>query len=414
MLAGRKRLALVGGLVFLFIGLVAVLGLVPFAQAAPARDVAAASVVNVTTTDDETTSGDGVCSLREAVEGRSGCAGQTVYLSPTTYVLTDTSAHYLNIAPATNLDIAVAGSGHAIIEGAPGWNDRILKVQTAITTVVVTISNVTIQGGQASDLSLAGGGVYNISKLALIDCQIFSNTASLGGGIFNAGTLWLTNTVVISNAASLGFNQGGGIYNASFLSLYNSAVISNTAQDAGGGIFGDGTGDDTLLKNVTISGNRAERAGGGIFGGAKTNLNYTTVYGNVSLSGAGIYDLGHNDVIANSIVGGNTGGDCVGPWQSAGYNLAPSDCSLGAPTDVTTDDPLLGPLQDNGGSTLTHALAGGSPALDRIPAGASGCGSAVKFDQRGVARPHGNGCDIGAYEFGVALNPMVYLPLLLR
>jgi hypothetical protein len=71
-------------------------------------------------------------------------------------------------------------------------------------------------------------------------------------------------------------------------------------------------------------------------------------------------------------------------------------------------DPLLGPLQDNGGPTFTHALLPGSPALDGIPWGANGCGTTVFSDQRGQARPQpvGGACDIGAYEVAVAGQPL--------
>jgi len=102
------------------------------------------------------------------------------------------------------------------------------------------------------------------------------------------------------------------------------------------------------------------------------------------------------------------GGDCwndSGAISSQGYNLdSDGSCHLTAATDLPGTDPLLGPLQNNGGPTLTHALLPGSPALDAIPWGANGCGTSLISDQRWQARPQpaGGACDIGAYEVAVA------------
>jgi hypothetical protein len=108
------------------------------------------------------------------------------------------------------------------------------------------------------------------------------------------------------------------------------------------------------------------------------------------------------------------GGDCrveapSGSSTSHGYNLdSDGSCQLTAPTDLPGTDPRLGPLQDNGGPTLTHALLPGSPALDAIPWGVNGCGTSLIGDQRWQARPEaGEGaCDIGAYERTEAGQPL--------
>ncbi len=427
MAGGRHRLWLIGGLVFLFLGLLAAFLYVPPALAVPSHDVGAAGMVNVYTTTDEIDPQDDVCSLREALETKPGCVGDTIYLQPTTYTLTDAVAGDLTITTTTNMNIRVSGVGQAVIQGGPGWNDRILRVQTP-PNVVVTLSNVIIQGGRASDLSQLGGGVYNTSVLALIDCKVFNNSASLGGGIANTGpnaSLWLTNTMVISNAANLGNEpQGGGIYNAKFVSLYNSAVVSNTTLHSGGGIAGEGTSDQAILKNVTVSGNSANDLGGGILNGARTDATYVTIYGNGVITpgnGGGIYSGFTTVVITSSILAGNLGGDCAGvvPSTSGGYNLIQTNCNVYPTTgDITGVNPLLGPLQDNRGpiSTLTHALDGSSQAVNHIPSSDSRCQITGLTDQRGVERPQGSGCDIGAFELesGSNLNPEVWLPMLRR
>jgi hypothetical protein len=125
-----------------------------------------------------------------------------------------------------------------------------------------------------------------------------------------------------------------------------------------------------------------------------------------------------NPTLRNTIVAYSTAGDdCAGddPVISEGYNLDTDyTCGLGADGDLPNTDPGLGPLQDNGGPTWTHALPPGSPAIDWIPSGSNGCGTTVTQDQRGVPRPlDGNSdtveaCDIGAYEsVGAFMGPVV-------
>jgi len=118
--------------------------------------------------------------------------------------------------------------------------------------------------------------------------------------------------------------------------------------------------------------------------------------------------------LINSIVANNpNGGDCFNRYSrsitSDGYNLdSDGSCHLIAPTDRPVTDPRLGPLQDNGGATFTHALLPGSPALDAILWGTNGCGTTLVSDQRWQARPQaiGGACDIGAYEVEVTGQPL--------
>jgi len=100
-----------------------------------------------------------------------------------------------------------------------------------------------------------------------------------------------------------------------------------------------------------------------------------------------------HDSVANSTSAPN----CIGPIsESAGYNLdSGASCGFSKSTDLTTTDPLLGPLFNYGGPTSTMALLPGSPAIDHGGASVNGCPTT---DQRGVVRPQGPACDIGAYE----------------
>ena len=103
--------------------------------------------------------------------------------------------------------------------------------------------------------------------------------------------------------------------------------------------------------------------------------------------------------MSHTIIAGNVPGDCSGGVVSLGFNLdSDNTCNLSPSTDLPGTDPLLGPLQDNGGPTETHALLPGSPAIDLSLAIGEPCGGGT--DQRGVPRPQGLGCDIGAFEVG--------------
>ena len=281
-----------------------------------------------------------------------------------------------------------------------------------------------------------GGGIVNANAgalLTLTDSTVGGNTASLGAaGIFNYGTVTLTNTTISDNMAVNG--DGGGIVNNSgTLTLTDSTVSGNTAT-WGGGIRNDGSlvlsgstvsgnianiGDGggilnanacTLtLTNSTVSGNTAAW-GGGIRNGGSLVLSGSTVSGNTASNGqgGGIQDVSGSANIKNSIVAGNTAGgpgpDCSGSLTSLGYNLVQdtSGCTIAGDLtrNITGQAPLLGPLQDNGGPTLTHALLLGSPAIDAgNPATPGSGGDACEAtDQRLAPRPAGAACDIGAYE----------------
>jgi hypothetical protein len=173
-------------------------------------------------------------------------------------------------------------------------------------------------------------------------------------------------------------------------------VSGNFAGHNSGGIF---AGNGLDLENSTISGNSAGVQGGGLGGGRLTLVN-GTVANNNAPSGGGIA-AGFVPTLKGTLVADNIGGDCMASVTSQGYNLdSDGSCGLVHPTDQLNQDPLLMPLADNGGSTQTHALGSGSPAIDGIPAAdcTDSTGAPLAVDQRGEPRPQGAGCDIGAYE----------------
>ena len=313
---------------------------------------------------------------------------------------------------------------------------------------ILILTNTLIQGNRAA----AGGGIINFGTLTLNGSTVSNNTAWLrGGGIWNQNKMSMTNSTITGNqsltdnagpqgstafagsedAAGFGggiFNQGlavslvgsdvsfnsanfgGGIYNfderrAGNLRLVNSTMSGNTAADGGGIYNSDGPLD---LTNTTVSGNEAKVSGGGIFNGVagSLTLSHATVSQNqAGADGGGIYNSRTEPVeIINAIIAGNlasSGPDCSGALISLGHNLLrdSSGCTFPAMagdlvgSEGMLVEPLLGPLGDNGGPTLTHALLRGSPAID------AGDGeSTLEADQRGVSRPQGVGSDMGAFE----------------
>ena len=263
----------------------------------------------------------------------------------------------------------------------------------------------------------AGGGISNVGILVLTNSTVSGNIAnSDGGGILNNdhGTVTLTNSTVSGNSTG---TFGGGILNRSLLILTNSTVSGNSANFDGGGIY---NANKLMLTNSTVGGNNANRWGGGIYNifGAVNVFNSTITNNrsdadsNGTGTGGGVYN-GATFEFQNTILAGNFEsaldfGECEGALTSNGNNLMTSfnstRCSIvGSP--VTLADPQLGPLQNNGGPTQTHALLAGSPAIDGNPSGCrDNLGTLLTTDQRGFPRPaDGNNdsvtaCDIGAFE----------------
>jgi CSLREA domain-containing protein/uncharacterized repeat protein (TIGR01451 family) len=250
----------------------------------------------------------------------------------------------------------------------------------------------------------SGGGVYNsggtLTRLIVNSCTVMTNTATSGGGIFNAGVganATVNDTRIRGNSAT---GAGGGLYNNGVLTLNRSTVDNNQAR-TGGGI--DHAGGNLYLTNDTVSGNTAGDNGGGIYNRGSAILSNVTFADNVANglnTGGNIFNDEAELSIKSSIVAySQADGNCAnsaGFLNSLGHNLeSGSTCGFSAPGDLVNTDPLLGPLQNNGGPTPTRALLHGSPAIDQ--GDNSGCPAT---DQRGIARPQGAACDIGAYESG--------------
>ncbi len=264
------------------------------------------------------------------------------------------------------------------------------------------IGNSVISGNGAG----GGGGIYNDGGILLVShTTVRDHDSSAGGAISNTldGSVTVTAGELINNTGGTG---GGAVFSdAGSVNFFDSTLAGNeTGSPApGGAILNTGT-SSLLINNTTVSGNSAD-SGGGIFTDStgSVTISAATIVGNTATGGAtggGLDNSGGSVLMATSIVANNTsptGPDCAGTVNSGGYNLIEdvSGCTITPATNnLTAVDPMLGPLADNGGVTQTHALLEGSPAVDHIPAGV--CADVA--DQRGIVRPRGDGCDIGAYE----------------
>jgi CSLREA domain-containing protein len=292
--------------------------------------------------------------------------------------------------------------------------DRVVHLvnETVGTGPEVVLKKLTITGGRAAD---DGTGIRADSERILILRQVVvgGNRATEpdvdGGGIENRGSLTLDRSTVRNNQASgdgggISMNSGGPLFIERSTIAGNQAGGSGVGGD-GGAIYAPGFAISTIL-NSTISGNEARgpsSQGGGIYLAGELNLNNTTVAFNDTGNDAagGIYVISGADLnLRDSIVAKNQGApggeNCAGSpsdFDSFGNSLENlNTCHLTTPGDLPNASPKLKPLDDNGGPTQTHALRNGSDAID------SASIDCPPKDQRGVTRPQGDDCDIGALE----------------
>ena len=310
--------------------------------------------------------------------------------------------------PAVASNITISGPGTALLTVRRDASAAEFRIFTVNGGMTVTISGLTISGGKDP---VEGGGIRNAGTLTINNSVLSGNSGHFqGGGIFNHGTLIVSNSTLTGNGApgqsSRFGGAGGGICNSATgtLILNNSTLSYNGAQ-VGGGISNFGS---LTISDSTFSGNSAVFEGGAISGGG-TVRNSTLTDNRASHRGGGIFGTANlnSSIVANNSA--NTGPDIFGTVSSGDYNLIedPSDCTL--PNDsthnITGVDPMLGPLADNGGPTLTHALLYGSAAIDKGKNTDS-----FATDQRGDPFPRtindaaindadgGDGTDIGAVE----------------
>jgi len=217
-----------------------------------------------------------------------------------------------------------------------------------------------------------------------MNCTVSGNsTDGTGGGICvdTNSTLTVESSTLTGNCAG---DYGGGVANSGTLIINNSTLSDNRGEFAGGGILNMAS---LTLSNSTLSGNTTQLHGGGIWTGGQGAISNSTLSGNSGTNGGAINNrLGTLEIKSTILKRGESGSNIVndsGTLTSDGYNLSNDNGSgyLIGPGDQINTDPLLGPLQNNGGPTFTHALLPGSPAID---AGDANFTPPPFFDQRGT------------------------------
>ena len=374
----------------------------------------------VSTLDDENDGdfSDGDLSLREAIANAN--SGDTITFS------SNLSGGTINLTLGDlvvdrSLNIQGLGANALTIDAgrdAGNSNVRVFKIDDGddSTQVDVNLSGLTITGGDAGQFfgsnaanieNADGGGIFNAENLTLDRSRVTDNFALAdGGGIFNTGRLKVTNGSIDNNSVAQSSisvsTDGGGIFNQGFAEISNS-TITNNAGTQGGGIFNDRnvfnsetqTVSETLLNvtNSTISNNSGSDVQGSPIIGAGAGIfnreGSVTISSNIIANNeTDLVVSSNNDVPAEIISDGNNLIGNVGNY--AGF----TDSDLVGTSDNSLD-PLLGELQDNGGSTPTRALLDDSPAID-----AGNNLNNLITDQRGEGfdRTVGNGTDIGAFE----------------
>lgn len=321
--------------------------------------------LEVTTIDDVVDDTDDQTSLREAIAYAATLGGaQTIIFSDTTangaVDFHDGTARTITLN-GTQLEISssisISGPGADLLVVDANNLSRVFRIHSGHT---VAISDMTMTRGYAGYVAggILGGAIFSSSELRLVNCAVTDSLAEIvGGGIYleYADGEFIGSTFTANTAGA----QGGAInYQAngnSRLRVINSTLHGNRAngKGEGGAICHVGTSSEVQLEivNSTIVGNTAEIGPG------------PSVCGGISSTNRGTVTL------VNSIVANNTLPNLLengGTFSSLGYNLCSDDGSgfLDHPTDQINTDPLLGPLADNGGPTLTHALLPGSPAID--------------------------------------------------
>jgi CSLREA domain-containing protein len=334
----------------------------------------------------DTCLGDGVCddasyecTLRAAVEEANALPGADVIVLPSgTYAVAS------DLLITESVSLFGEATPTTIIDGSAVVQDQTIEIGLDDEVLAVSIIGVTVRGNQHGCAIDVG---WN-ADVELVEVAVTDNSRiAVGGGIVSRGQLSMDRCTVSNNHSSFG---GGGVaVRHGRTNMVNCTISGNSGDGFGGGISLDG-GAELHLDGVLVTANTsdADESGSGT-GGGIIGFNGTTVYlhdsivaGNTDRSGTSP-DLS-GDVVSEdfNIVGDTTGAAVAGPVEH---------CVFGQPVP-------LGPLADNGGPTLTHALLVGNPAID-----AGDPGSNRLRDQRWLERPQGAAGDIGPFELAYGI-----------
>ena len=350
--------------------------------------VEAAAMVVTTSADD--TNVDALCSLREAMTNAGDNAATNV----------DCPA---GDATGDTITFAVGLAGQTITLGSALPDVNVLIGDSV--TIDGTGRNITISGNAAVGILTVNGAGTGGATAELRGLTLRDGRGTNAGAIDNPdGTLTLVNTTFIGNNPSVG-TQGGAVRSLgapASLTIRNSTFTGNTASGAGGAVVI--SGGTATITNSTFSGNTSPAGLGGAIAVASGTVNIanSTISGNTSANGGGLF-IAVPVTLSNTIVANNTSPgnpECSGTITNNNVNLIEdaTGCTLAGAGTTLNGDPALAALASNGGPVQTFALNAGSPALGAGNAGVCAALAGGAFDARGIARPQGAGCDLGAYE----------------
>jgi len=394
-----------------------------------------ADTVDANTADGVCADGSGNCSLRAAVMQSNASSGaDTINLPAGTYALTIGSGSSDLDAAVGDLDLSsggvtFAGAGmNATIIDASAMNHRIFEIPVDLFfSGSVTFNDLTLQGGNSTAL----GSSFNSGAAVRIGSRFASsisfNRVAVIGNTGNSAINTVANTAFESSTISN--NSGTGLFqtndgaqptsNVRTLNISNSTIAANSGT---GVAIGNNNGGS--LVNSTVSGNGIHGLSAQFTNNRDFTITNSTIASNVQDGVAGIgftiFDPVFGDtpvrpdlLVRNSIIADNARSDVTTPAldaqaevpQSDGFNVV-SDNSAAVnftgPSDLNNTDPMLLPIALNApGTTRTHALAPGSPAIDHASAS-----FAPAADQRGIIRPQGAADDSGAFEFIPTVSDM--------
>lgn len=292
---------------------------------------------------------------------------------------------------------------------APFLAGGLILVNGLIAVGSVQIENTEFSGNAGG---LGGALITNGIGATIENSRFLNNTASQDAGaiaVVGQGVLQVSDSTFSGNTAA--FSGGGILLTEDSRAFLVSTTIAENNAASGGGISVTQS-SEAFITNSTLSTNTATLQGGGVYedGISSVTINFSTIAFNTALNGGGIYKNSnsllntYHSILSNNIVN-NCESDSGDVINSANFSLfSDASCSFSSGTDNQVSiDPLLGPLQNNGGPTETHALLGLSPAID---AGDTIC--TITFDQRGEFRPVNivglspidaqARCDIGSFE----------------
>jgi LPXTG-motif cell wall-anchored protein len=350
--------------------------------------------------------------------------------------------------------LVVDGAGHTITQSCP--DHRIMTVEGGGS---LTVHQLTLTGGSPGD-DESGGAILSTGDVKITNSVLHHNTAGDHGGAVSAhevtvagstlhhntagisgGAIFAPNARVVVSDSHLHDNKtltgsGGAVFTLAFTvtdttmagntsgfragaisafgglesSATGSTFVGNEAGDAGGAITASW---DLTLTNTTVTGNSAPNSAGGVrlfsdVSDRSLTLRHTTIADNAAAEGANIAIFVDDGVagvtltsFGSAVVDPDGGANCAlteASTTSEGFNFSDDDsCGFTGGNDTENGgNPHLASLADNGGPTWTMLPGEDSPLREAIPV--AECHADINHDQRGVERPQGDGCDIGAVE----------------